>query len=92
MISWEILYCERTHIGRKNSKSERAKKTNHSSGSKEQLKVWYSNANVLTTDKLNELKGQIDCDYLDIVCISEFKQKNLSELYLQLNTISASII
>ena len=85
-ILWEDPY--RT----KNCKSERVKKTNHSSGSKEQLKVWYSNAKVLTTDKLNELKGQIDCDYFEIVCISEFKQKNLSELYLQLNTISASII
>ena len=39
-------------------------------------KAWYSNADVLTTDKLNELKGQIDCDYPDMVCIAEVKPKN----------------
>ena len=40
------------------------------------MKVWYSNADVLTTDKLNELKVQIDSDYPDIVCIAEVKPKN----------------
>ena len=35
---------------------------NESSGSK-QLKLWYSNAHVLTADKLNDLKEPIDCDY-----------------------------
>ena len=48
---------------------------NESSGSK-QLKLWYSNAHVLTADKLNELKGPIDCDYPDLVCIAEVKPKN----------------
>ena len=61
---------------RKIVKVKKTKKINNSSGSKQQLKVWYSNADVLTTDKLNELKGQIDCDYSNIVCIAEVKPKN----------------
>ena len=45
-------FCsERTHMGQKNSESDKTKKINESSNSK-QLKVWYSNADVLTTDKL----------------------------------------
>ena len=60
-------------MGKKNSESDKTKKVNSSSGSK-QLKVWYSNADVLTTD--NELKGQIDCDYPEIVYIDEVKRKN----------------
>ena len=52
-------------------------------------KAWYSNADVLTTDKLNEVKGQIDCDYPDIVCIAEVKpKKTLSEIYLLLKSMS----
>ena len=35
----------------KNRESDKTKKINESSNSK-QLKVWYSNADVLTTDKL----------------------------------------
>ena len=75
---------------RKIVKVKKTKKINNSSGSKQQLKVWYSNADVLTTDKLNELKGQIDCDYSNIVCIAEVI-KTLSELYLWLNTISMAM-
>ena len=48
---------------------------NESSSSK-QLKVWYSNAHVLTADKLHELKEPIDYDYPDLVCIAEVKPKN----------------
>ena len=62
-------------MGHKNNESDKTKKTNKSSSSK-QLKVGYSNAHVLTTDKLNELKGQTDCDYPDIVCTAEVKSKN----------------
>ena len=62
-------------MGQKNSESDKTKKINESSSSK-QLKVWYSNSDVFTTDKLNELKGQIDCDYPDLVCIAEVKPKN----------------
>ena len=62
-------------MGQKNSESDKIKKINESSSTK-QLKVWYSNADVFTTDKLNELKGQIYCDYPDIVCIAEVKPKN----------------
>ena len=54
-------------MGQKNSKSENSKETNNSSSSKQELKVWYSNADVLTTDKVNGLEGQIDGDYPDIV-------------------------
>ena len=42
-------------MGQKNSESDKTKKINGSSNSK-QLKVQYSNVDVLTTDKLNELK------------------------------------
>ena len=62
-------------MGQKNSESDKTKKINESSNSK-QLKVCYSNADVLATDKLNELKVQIDFDYPDIVCIAEVKPKN----------------
>ena len=66
---------ERTHMGQKNSEGDKTKKINESSNSKH-LKVWYSNADVLITDKLNELEVQIDCDYPDIACIAEVKPKN----------------
>ena len=56
-------------MGQKHSESDKIKKIWIP-------KVWYSNADVLTTDKLNKLKGQIDCDYLDIVRIAEVKPKN----------------
>ena len=62
-------------MGQKNSESDKTKKISESSSSK-QLKIWYSNADVFTTDKLNELKGQLDCDYPDVVCIAEVKPKN----------------
>ena len=62
-------------MGQKNSESDKTKKINESSSSK-QLKVWCSNADILTTDKLNELKRQIDCDYPDIVYIAKVKPKN----------------
>ena len=48
---------------------------NESSSSK-QLKLRYSNAHVLTADKLNQLKEPKDCDYPDLVCIAEVKPKN----------------
>ena len=62
-------------MGQKNCEGGKTKKKNNSSGSK-QLKVGYSYAGVLTTDEQYELKGQIDCDYPDIVCITEVKPKN----------------
>ena len=76
----------------KNRESDKTKKINESSNSK-QLKVWYSNGDVLTTDKLNELKVQIDCGYPDIVCIDEVKPKNfirtlsLVEYYINDNNL-----
>ena len=42
-------------MGQKNSEGDKTKKINESSNSKH-LKVWYSNADALTTDKLNELE------------------------------------
>ena len=56
--------------------SEKTKKTDNSTSTTQQLKVRDSNANVLTTDKLNELKGHIDCDYSDKAHIAEVKPKN----------------
>ena len=74
---------------KKNCEKDKIKKTNNSSSSK-QLKVWYSISDLLTTDKLNELKGQINCDYPNVLL--KFKQKKLSELYLCLNAILMAII
>ena len=79
-------------MGQKNSENEKTKETSNSSGSKKQLKVWYSNADVLTTDKLSELKRQIDCHYPDIVCIAEVQPKNFIRNLFLLNTISMAII
>ena len=61
---------------KKNIESEKTKKTNNSTSTTQQLKVRDSNANALTTDKLNELKGHIDCDYSDKARIAEVKPKN----------------
>ena len=74
---------------KKNCEKDKIKKTNNSSSSK-QLKVWYSISDLLTTDKLNELKRQINCDYPNVLL--KFKQKKLSELYLCLNAILMAII
>ena len=46
-------------MSQKNSESDKTKKINELSNSK-QLKVQYSNVDVLTTDKLNELKVYIN--------------------------------
>ena len=74
---------------KKNCEKDKINKTNNSSSSK-QLKVWYSISDLLTTDKLNELKRQINCDYPNVLL--KFKQKKLSELYLCLNAILMAII
>ena len=60
---------------KKNIESEKTKKNNNSTSSTQQIKVPDSNANVLTSDKINELKGHIDCDYLDKARIAEVKPK-----------------
>ena len=57
--------------------SEKTKKINNSTSSTQQLKVRDSNVNILTTDKLNELKGHIDCDYPDKAGIAEVKPKKI---------------
>ena len=62
---------------RQKNKSEELTEGNNASGSKQQLKVCYSNIDVLITDKLNELKCEIDDVYLDIVSIAEVKSKSV---------------
>ena len=62
---------------KKNIESEKTKKTNNSTSSTQQLKVRDSNASVLTTDKLNELKGHIGCDYPNKARIAEVKPKKI---------------
>ena len=69
------MWWEDPYETKKNIESEKTKKTNNSTSSTQQLKVRDSNANVLTTDKINELKGHIDCDYLDKARIAEVKPK-----------------
>ena len=70
-----VLCSERTCVGQKNSESEEKGKSNYKHG-KQQLKIWYTNTNVFTTNKLHELSSRITDEFPDIICIAEVKPKN----------------
>ena len=40
------------------------------------LLVWYTNADTLTSEKMNELKTRIDIEHPDVICITEAYPKN----------------
>ena len=49
----------------------------------ELLRIWYTNADVLTKDKLCELKEDIKSDYPpDIIAVTEIKPKNYTRQLL----------
>lgn len=56
-------------------------KTCYMDGKKKLLTIWYTNADTLTKDKVNELTNEINQENPekpDIICITEFKPKNFS--------------
>ena len=59
----------------KNSESEEKGKSNYKHG-KQQLKIWYTNTDVFTMNKLHKLSSRITDEFPDIICIAEVKPKN----------------
>ena len=49
----QVLCSEKTCVVQKNSKSEKKGKSNYEHG-KQQLKIWYTNTDVFTINKLHE--------------------------------------
>ena len=66
---------ERTCAAQKNSISEKMGKSNYEH-QKQQLKIWYTNTDVFTINKLHELSSRITDEFPDIICIPEVKPKN----------------
>ena len=66
---------ERPCVGQKNSESEKKGKSNYRHG-KQQLKIWYTNIDVFTMNKLHELFSRITDEFPDIICTAEVKPKN----------------
>ena len=62
-------------MGQNNCESEKKGKSNHEHG-KHQLKIWYTNTDVSTINKLHELSSRITAEFPDIICIAEVKHKN----------------
>jgi len=61
------------------------KKSNKSSGEvkgtdNSLLSIWYTNADVLTKDKINELKLEIANNPPDVIAVCEFKPKNYTRI------------
>ena len=40
------------------------------------IKLWYTNADILTAHKLNELQAHVKLEHPDIICITEVEPKN----------------
>lgn len=59
-------------------KKEQSGKISNANNDKEGLlNIWFTNADVLTKDKISELKNEIICDtFPDIIAITEIKPKN----------------
>ena len=49
-------------MGQKNSESEEKRKWNNKHG-KQQLKIWHTNTDVFTMNKLHELSGRITDEF-----------------------------
>ena len=62
-------------MGQKNGESDEKGKSNYKHGI-QQLKIWYTNNDVFTMNKLYELPSCITDEFPDIICIAEVKPKN----------------
>ena len=62
-------------MGQKNGESDEKGKSNYKHGI-QQLKIWYTNNDVFTMNKLHELPSCITDEFPDIICIAEVKPKN----------------
>ena len=62
-------------MGQKNGESEEKGKSNYTHGI-QQLKIWYTNTDVFTINKLHKLSSCITDEFPDKICIAEVKPKN----------------
>ena len=67
-------------MGQKNYESEKKGKSNYEHG-KKQLKIWYTNTDVFTKNKLDELSSRIADEFPDVICIAEVKPKNFKRTW-----------
>ena len=81
----------RVTVGAESSQGEKDKESITSRRNSKQLKIWYSNCDVLITPKLHELSPLIFIQNPDIVCLSEVKPKNFQRT-LSLNIALLAII